>query len=65
MPHIVKGYKVIGYVDIDGVRHDLVQVNRAVWVVETEHDRSIDRCRDREALLRKYPHAQFEDGSEK
>ena len=62
MPKFMKNGKIVGHVQITGVTYDLLQLNRAVWIVDRAKDVSIrSQFKTREALLAKHPNAVFEE----
>jgi len=61
MPRITRGAKQVGTVTIGSTEYDLIQIQRAVWVVDQVNDTTVERFRSREKLLARYPHARFEE----
>ena len=60
MAKSMKNGQIVGYVEINGTTYDLLQLNRAVWIVDRTKDESIrSQFRTRDALLKRYPRAVF------
>jgi len=60
MASITKGAQRVGTLTIKGKSHDLLQINRAIWIIDPVTDRSVGRnFRSKESLRDRYPSARF------